>query len=218
MGASITARVHDYLDADGPAREMLGRDVVNVRALARWLMRTLGIEGSEEAVVSAIRRYPRIPEGAVFQRARELLSDAQRHSSSNVCAFSLPRTADVHGQLPDLFELVDPNRGELLRVVEGLESIKVIVGGSKAEDVGRRIGSRNILDKQTDLAEHAIIPPKGTRETPGVLALVHSVVASRGISVVDSVSGGNELLLFVDAEDSLQTYRALDGLCAEGRI
>lgn len=211
---STTSRVHDYLDADGPAREMLARDVVNVRALARWLQDLLDLDASEEGIVSAIRRYPRVPDESTFQRAREVIAGAHMHSRSNVCAFSLPRTAETHTRLADLFDHVNPDRGELLRVIEGVEATKVIVGGSKAKAVRRTLHPSNVRDERSGLAEYALIPPERAQHTPGVLALVHSTVASRGINVVDSASGGNELLLFVDEDDSLPTYRTLDRLCS----
>lgn len=54
---SIRKKVEDFINRDPAIRKDLARDVINVRALARYLRDRIEGEASLDAIISAIRRY-----------------------------------------------------------------------------------------------------------------------------------------------------------------
>lgn len=213
----VTAAVHRYLDGDGPARDLLARGVINYRGFARWLIDTCGWDATEEAVVSALRRYPRADGPTGSRAAREVLSRSQIHSRSNVCSISLPRNSRVHEKMGALFEIVDPTKGELLRVIEGDIAVSVIVSGTRVDEVREAIGEGDIRAVRQGLSEYSVLCPDKGHDTPGVLATIHSTLAVHDINVVESISVGYNLIVFVSAEDSLKAYQVLNALCNSQR-
>lgn len=211
----VTATVHDYLDVDAPARDLLDRGCVNLRALARWLIDTHALDATEEAVVSAIRRYPAREQSRGFQAAHRILKRSHVNSRSNVCAFTLPRTARAHEKLSDLFRAIKPDRGQLLRIIEGERAVKVVFSGSALDRVEETLGRGLIQGAETDLAEyHVVHPGREAEETHGVLALMFSMLAVHRINVIDAVSGPGEYLILVADADALKTYQVLNRVCS----
>lgn len=210
-----TSAVHRYLDGDGAAQDMLARGVLNYRAFARWLIDQHGWDTTEEAVVSALRRYPtdRSPNGLV--PATDVLSKSWLNSRTNVCSLTLPRTIQVHRRLANLFEIVDPSKGELLRIMEGDRTVKVLVSGTNLEAVKEAMSPHQIHDIATGLAEYSISCPDSVRHITGVLAIVHNALASHRINVLEAACGVGEITVFVGEDDSLKAYQVLNALVSD---
>ncbi|HLE46754.1 MAG TPA: hypothetical protein VI818_00540, partial [Candidatus Thermoplasmatota archaeon] len=54
--SALPKQVQQVFERDGVVNEAVARGIVNYRALARWIMEVTGVEASEDAVLSAIRR------------------------------------------------------------------------------------------------------------------------------------------------------------------
>lgn len=205
--------VHQYLDGDVAAREMMARGVLSLRHFARWLMETQAWAGAtEEAIVSAIRRYPVDGRTKSTLRARQVLQRSHVNTRANICSLVLPKTAEAHKALMPLVELVDPSKGEMIRIIEGERAIKIIVDRVKLDEARARLGERNIKHSLCDLVEYSIVCPEEAQKTPGVLALVFSSLAAHEVNVVESVAGTAEQLIFVHESDSRLTFEILQKL------
>lgn len=207
--------VHLYLDGDAAAREMLTIDVINLRAFARWLIKTHDWDASEAAVVSALRRYPRKPSRGVFADAREVLARSYINSRSNVWSLHYADKRCVRRVEPRLYDAVDPSRAELLRIVEGDTASKVVVSGQKVEEVQGILKDCELVEAIGDLAEFSIIcPGPELRKTPGVVALMLNTLAVNRVNIRETVSGAGELLVLVHNDDALRAWQVLSRLCA----
>lgn len=211
---NVTRAVHTYLDGEIAAREMLAHDVLNYRAFARHLIETQGWDVTEEAVVSALRRYPREPTSSPFSGARDLLKGSHIGTRANIWSLEFASKARVRDSLPRLFELVDPERNELLRIVEGDRAVKVVVSDEKVDAVLDTLSGCNLIHKIGNLVEYSISTPEEVRMTHGVLALLLATLAVNEINIRESVSGAGELLILVHDDESLKTYQVLKGLCS----
>ena len=75
---NITREVQRFLDHDLSAKRDLARGLINTRALAVYLKKHLGSEGSIDAIISAIRRYESgEKEEERFSKARALIKNAK---------------------------------------------------------------------------------------------------------------------------------------------
>lgn len=213
----VVHAVHLYLDGDAAAREMLTIDVINVRAFARWLIKTHDWDASEAAVSSALRRYPRKPSQGVFADAREVLANGYINSRSNVWSLHYTDKRCVRQLEPRLYAAVDPSRAELLRIVEGDTASKVIVSGKKVEEVQAILKECELVEAIGNLAEFSIIcPGPELRKTPGVVALMLNTLTVNRINIRETVTGAGELLVLVHNDDALGAWQVLSRLCSKG--
>ena len=54
---NLTHEVWNYLDSEPSIKKELSRGIVNIMALAKYIIDTKNLEKSPDAVISAIRRY-----------------------------------------------------------------------------------------------------------------------------------------------------------------
>lgn len=206
-------RVRDALDHDPAALEMLSRGVVNVRALARWMIDLHGWSGSEDAVVSALRRVgDREAKVGRLDAARQALTHAHLNTRSRMCSVALSNASAVQRRLPQILQMVDFARGEKVRLVSSEQGFKVITDSSNLAKLERLVGDAAIIETKPNLTEIDLIMPAKFRETAGILALVAMSLAVHGISVAEIVDGIDQHMLFVAAEDEERAYRVLSAL------
>lgn len=212
----ITQGVHNHLDSDDAAREMLAREVVNLRALARWLIDTHGWEVSEEAVVSALRRYDRLPaETATEQQA--LLGEAQLRSRSDQCAISVPRASSPRQRLVDVIDALGDTAGSRVRLLEGETRTTIIVDRTHLETVLDALGPDTAEVISDDLTElHVAYPQPEGEATPGIVGRLATILAIRDVEPAYTYAAGGEVFLLVHEGDSLRAYQALRCICSGG--
>lgn len=209
---AVTRQIFVVLDNDAAARDILARGTMNLSALARWLQSEAGIDAPEHVVLAAVRRYAGAVRAPPFDRARRLLAQGHVNVRARVCILVLPKAPQTQARLPDLFRSVDFAKGETLRVIQTEKAIKIIIDEDKLHDVQACLGSARALNVQTRLTELNVVMPDECRETPGIIGVLSTALASRGINIVEAVSGLPEHLFLVADEDGLRAYEAFTGL------
>lgn len=210
----VTEAVHDHLDSDDAAREMLAREVVNLRALARWLVDTNGWEASEEAVVSALRRYDQLPTD-VAREQQALLADATLDTRSGRRGVLLVNGPKLRRSLSGVLEELAGAGGGRLQVVEHEAGTTVIVDDARVDDVLERLGDEVVEAVSEELTElHvAFTVPEGGSAT-GVLGRLATILAVRDVDIVHAVGSGGEISFLVDDGEALRAYQALRCICS----
>ncbi|MFA5860661.1 MAG: hypothetical protein WDA16_03105 [Candidatus Thermoplasmatota archaeon] len=218
MKRNLASIVHEHLDGDIAAREILARGALGLRQMARWLMKTQAWPGAtEEAIVSAIRRYPIEGRSRSAALARHMLHKSHVNTRANICSLILPKTAEAHRALVPLVQCIDPSRGEMVRIIEGERSIKVIVDRVKLDSVRKVLGDRDINYSLCDLVEYSLVCPDEAGKTPGILALVFSSLAAHDVNVIEAVGGSGEQLIFVHERDARLTFQILQKITRGGK-
>lgn len=200
------------IEQDSALAEVLARGVVNLRALARWLIRTNHWAATEDAVLSALRRYVASSrKESSVEQARALLSRAHLNTRSRVCLVTLPKSKGVQQAVGSLITSLDYSKGEILRLIQTERGIKVLIDETNLPKLQRAVGA-SVQSVEHNLTELNVVVSEETMQTPGVLALIFGAIASRGINVVESVSGLPEHLVFVAEKDAMDAYDALAAL------
>lgn len=212
MMPSTAEAVKRILAEDGVIREALRRDVVNQRGLARWLIDEHGWDVSEEAVLSAIRRYADELEEGVHRDAKEVISQAHLNMRSQLAIVKMTKTQAVQEALPGMFELVDYTKGEALRIVQSQRSVKVIVDETNIGPVQDRIEEAHVQEVLRHLTEINLVMPMSSKSTPGIGSLVMSSLGLHQVNVLELVTGIPEVLFFVEEEQALDAYQAIESL------
>lgn len=205
----ISKLVASYLDRDGVIQEGIRRNIVNNRALARWIIEKSGADLSEEAVLSAIRRYSAKSGGSVHDQANRLLPHASLSLRSKVTLLVLEKTPVTRKRLSSVFNKIDYSQGEALWVIQSEKAIKLLIDAKNQHEIMKTLGENLVLETVENLTEIDVSVPRESITTPGVLASVLNELAFRQINVVEVVSGLPEILIFVHEDDGLEAYRAL---------
>lgn len=208
--ATVSELVRDHLSRDVIARQAVLRDIANHQALARSLIQTFGWGATEAAVTSAIRRYRDGRDPEILQKPGSLFANGQLNLRANVCIAILTKRAEAQARLSQLFELIDYEKGELLRIMQSGRFIKVLIDESNLPKLLETIGKANVETIHHDLSEITIIFASECTYTPGVLAAIYDALAAHAINIVDKASGVTEDFIVVHEKDALSAYQALE--------
>ncbi len=195
----------------------LQRDLINVRALARYVAKQLsykGIDTTEDAVISAIRRYPQDNQFKNrFENAYKIVERSVLSTKSHIVNIALAKGYESQEILPKLFSLINFERGETLRMVEGEESIKVIIDEKNLEKALELIPKKAILKVQKNLAEiNMHLHPEAVK-TPGIILVITTEFILNNVNIYELMSCVPEMLIFVEEKDLLRAYQILFEMC-----
>jgi len=208
--ANIKKEVEYLINHDPAIRRDLGRNIINQRALARYLKGKVEEGSSLDAIISAIRRYS--GEEKVSKATEELVKKCKMSMKNGVVDISIANVPKVHGSLGKLPPRVDFSKGEILRLIAAVQRVKIIADAKNMEDILDVFPEEEVLNVREELSEIILSFPEKVEETPGVISRVTNEFELHGINVVELMSSAPELIVVVDEEDALESYRALSKL------
>lgn len=192
----------------------MSRGLINTSALARYIMQEKKVDASFDAVLSAIRRYEDERQDDVFDTAYELFSHTVNLSTkSNLAEISLIKDDEVQQLLPDLFDIIKYVQGDVLRIMQANESIRLLVDEKNMDRAVELFPAEKVMSVETDLAELDIHTHPHMKDTPGILAALANELAVNGINIVEFMTCSPEMVCFVKKKDLLDAYQVLHKLC-----
>jgi aspartokinase len=207
---NTVGEVWKFLDNSPCIRRDLSRGLINARALAKYILKTQKMGATLDATISAIRRYEFDQQGDIFITARKLIGQTVNLSTrSGLAEISLIKDYDIQRSLPELFEIIDYARGEVLRVIQATESIKLLIDEKNLENITELFPKDKILKIDRNLAEINMHMHPKMITTHGILAVMANELAINGINIMEVMSCLPEMLLFVREEDVLNAYQVL---------
>lgn len=212
----VTRAVTRELDSDLTAREMISRGAVNLRALARWMIKENGWIASEEAVVAALRRYPARESASTLGPAREMMRHIRIDTRSRISALTVRTDAHSATVLADLLRAIDAASGQRIRIISGDHGFKVIVDGDRVGALVEALGTARVVESKHNMTELVLQAPARARNMPGILALVTSALALRGISIEDIADGVRQTNIYVAEKNAVAAYETLAALTRPG--
>ncbi len=210
--ASITQRVARLIGQDPILRGALDREIVNMNGLARYLIERHDLDASEQAVVSAIRRYD---DDTALEKRHETAREVIQRSldvtvTSNITRVTLDKTKEKQGAVEQATGLVDYEHGEIMLVIQGEQKIKLLFNEKNKHTVLDVFDTPESVHNQ--IAEISIQLPDDAMQTPGVLSLLSTELMLQGINIVETMSCLPEMLFFVDQDDVTEAYDTLFSL------
>jgi len=191
----------------------LQRELINVRALARHIGKQLaerGVYSTEDAIISAIRRYPKNSAFKNrFEHARAIVSHSAISTRSHFVNIALIKGREAQEAILKLFSIINFERGEALRIVQGEESIKIIIDEKNLEKSLKVIPKKIIIKMQENLAEINIHLHDEAVKTPGIILVLTTELMLNNINMYEIMSCVPEMLLFVEEKDLLKAYQVL---------
>ncbi|MBS3067692.1 hypothetical protein J4450_03250 [Candidatus Micrarchaeota archaeon] len=206
---NIRNEVWQLIERDPSIKLDLERGLINMRALARFC-RDSGIEGSEDAILSAIRRYPKGQKSRKqYEKAIKIVEGSAITIRSHVASIALSKSKETHELLSAVFKIIRYEKSEICRVVEAEESIHLMVDKKNLDKIITIFPSRLVLETRKHLAEINLHLNPKTLETPGVLSIIANELTRNEINLYEVMSCVPELLLFVDEENAVKAHQVL---------
>ena len=208
--ANLTHEVWNYLDSAPRIKRELSRGIVNIMALAKHIIQSKNMNSSVDAVISSIRRY--INEGrheVKFHNADEVIKSSRISTKNRIALIAMKRDSRILELLPKVFPLIEISRGDVMRLSEGKESIKLLVDEKNMQKVVDIFPKDKIIVVVKNLSELGIHFGPGSSETVGVLATIMNELAVNNIKIIESIGCLPEFMIFVDTKDILKAHEII---------
>lgn len=210
---NIVHKVWKILDNRPCIRRAMSQGLINTTALAKYIIKEKKVEGTLDAVSSAIRRYKFDRYDDIFTTASNIVSFGEISTRSRLANVAVIKDAEIQELLPKLFSIIQFNRGDVLRIIQADEAIKILVNEKNLEKVKDLLPKKKIIKIDQNLAEiNMHLHPEAVK-TPGIIAVISSELAMNGVNVMESMSCVPEMLWFVNEKDVLKAYNIMYQLC-----
>ena len=207
--ASVNTEVWKVLAEDLSVQKDMRRELINVRALARYLIQKKGITGSIDAVISAIRRFE--AESDLAKQAQEVevvFENAIITTKSNIASMTL---SDRQFKIIATDFLGDKKLKENFRLLKSKENIRIFLNQKDFEEKKKLFAGKDLRYVDLDLAEMRIEFPKDAHEAVGILSRIGLEMALSNVCVYGFIEAMPEILLYVMMQDLATAHDVLLG-------
>lgn len=212
---SIAQQVWKEIEEDIILRRALEKDIISLKNLAVYLIKKRKLNATTDAIISAIRRYPQESNlEKKYEKARAIIAESQDiRVTSNIISIAIEKNKQTQEQLQKVFDKIDYEKGEILLIIQGEQSIKVMINEKNRDKVLTYFPKNKILHIEEDLAEINIQLADEAVHTPGIIVVLSTELMVHDINVVELMSCVPEMLFFVKQKDVVKSYEILFNLC-----
>ena len=202
------------LNRDIAVQKCLQKNILNVRALAQYLIKEYELDYSIDAVISAIRRYdaevselePEVKElQKVFSEMSVYTKDAVSRIVLKDKSFSI---------IAEDF-LSKKRLKENFRLIKGKERITVIISQKELEQKLSLFRNQEILLLQKNLSEIRMNFSKDINKIKGLLSRLSAELTVRRINIEEIIFSSPDILLYVQEKDLIKALEAIKGMKEE---
>lgn len=212
---SIAKEIWKHIHDDAVIRRAIEKDIISMKGLAVYLIKEKKVHASADAIISAIRRYKENkPLEKEYEKAKKVIANSEDiRITSNIINISVEKNRKTQELLQKIFSLVDYEKGELLLIIQGEQSIKVLINEKNRGKVLGVFNEKNIKHIEEKLAEINIKLANEATQTPGIIATLSTELMINNINIYELMSCVPEMLVFVKQKDVVKTYEILFDMC-----
>jgi hypothetical protein len=207
---SVNTVIWRLIAEDASIQKNLKRELINIRALARYLITKHHLKVSVDAVISAIRRYE--SDAAFADNTAEIdavFQSAIIMTKNHVACVTMK---DVEYKTISADYVGKSILKENFRMVKSKELIKLFINQKDLEIKLQLFEKDNILSVTKDLAEIRVTTHAKAAETVGVLARLSHEIALHDVCIYDIIWAVPEFLIYVKSDDLVRAHKAVLGL------
>ncbi len=210
---NIAEQVKIFLDNDFIIRKCLFRNIVSFRALSRYIIKTLDLEEKNmDAVMSAIRRYKKEEKEKTEAELKKLFSKVVVKTRSNIVDICMKKNKRVLEQLNKINAIVDIEKGEIIRIIQSEESIRIILDEKNLDKFFSNFSKSDCISIGKDLVEINLHFTSDASKIKGIISLISSSLNAEDINIVEIMSSAPELLVFIKKQDLLKALNVINNL------
>jgi len=210
---NLSQEVWNFLIVNLPIQKHLRKELLNVRALARYIIKEKNLDASLDAVISAIRRFSNDQES--FQEMiniEDLFKDSSVTTKNNLMCVTLRDQSDILKYLMESMKITDFEKRETLRLIKGKNNLKVLIDFKNLEKI-KKIFPDNNLDIKKGLSEIRIKTSLKADQTKGVVSRISSELMIRNINISEIIFCVPEIIVYIHQEDLLDAHESIMNLC-----
>lgn len=209
----IAEKVKAFLDNDFIIRKCLFRNIISLRALSRYIIKTMDLEEKNlDAVISAIRRYKKEEKHKSEAELKKLFSKIGVKTRSNIIDICLKKSRRILEQLNKINSIVDVEKGEVIRIIQAEESIRIIIDEKNLDKFFNYFSKTDCISIERNLVEINLHFAPEASKTKGILSLISSSLNAEDINIVEIISCAPELLVFIKKDDLLRALNVINSL------
>lgn len=210
---NIAEQVKALLDNDFIIRKCLFRNIISLRALSRYIIKTQSLEEKNlDAVMSAIRRYKKEEREKSSTELKKLFSKVAIKTRGSIADICIKKSRKTLEQLNKINSIVDIEKGEVIRIIQAEEGIRVILDEKNLEKFFNYFSKNDCISTEKSLVEINLHFTLEASKTKGVVSLISSSLNVEDINIVEIISCAPELLIFIKKEDLLKALGVVDNL------
>lgn len=194
---SVNQQVWRAIRTDPALLRGLQRKLVNMRALAKYIINEYGLNASLDAVISSIRRFPINSVEKENKIFHDIFKDSVISTTNNIaCATISGSPAEI---LSCIVELSFPRP----RVVTGNDKVKVLVKTSNMARISEVFKDARI---ENGLSEIAVTVADKAIKTKGVMARIAAELALANINIQELLVCPPQFLIYVSEKDIVKAH------------
>ena len=202
--ANITKEVWKIIEGDLAIEKNLAQELINIRALARYLIERYSLKASLDSVISAIRRFETKTKFIeVEKKMHNLFKEAIIKSRNNVVCITISHNEDILDIIKNM------KKADGIRIAVGSTSSKFMIDESRLKEITPSVSSRLIEKIERDLSELSVTIDEKAIKTKGVLARIANEISLANINIEEFVISPPEFLIYVKQEHILKTYESV---------
>ena len=207
MTKNINQQVWNIIQGDASIQKNIGRKLINIRALAKYILKTYDLKASLDAVISSIRRFDidskyKKEESSVLS----VFKDSVIQTKNKICSVTLAKESINY--LQDILK----HNFDTMRIITGTKTFKIITEQSNLEDIKSIFPNKDMLFIDKDLSELSIIVNEKALMTKGVMARITSEIALHEINLHDFIVCLPELIILIKQNDIIKTHESIISL------
>lgn len=209
---NINQTVWKILASDLAVQRGFSRDIINVRALAKHILKRFELAASLDSVISAIRRFQDAEHHEEMEtELLHIFQDSVVSTKNNMACITLAIRSR------DLFNKICANGSKVVpfKVTTGSEEIKIIVEQPHLEHVKAMFDKKDILSVDKDLSELLVVVSDKSVHTKGVLGRIANELSLANINIHELIMCPPEFIVYVKEKDIVKAHEAILKLCEE---
>lgn len=205
--------IERIIETDPVIKRGLQRRIINSRALARFIQESGGIKATSDAIVGVIRRYPLDREE--LGDTRRILNDCKVVMRSKVGDLALENGPGVMKRVSEFSGSIQSTKGENLRVVVGIKSVRVIADQRALEQFRQTFNDKEVVRYTDNLVEISLVLSPIAEQTKGVYARITTELALNNVNLVGIMCCSPESILIVTEKDAPKAVEVLQRMMPE---
>lgn len=206
-----TNLIWKYLDRNTDVKRDLARGIVNVRSLAKFILKEnphldIGITG----IVTAIRRY--LDEKKFEEKHKALdkiFENTKLEMSFGNAILHLKKTEHSLNALTELFKKLNLLGEDTVNLVMDKSSFALTFDDDHYDLIRNQFNDDKVMKEMKDVGQIVLKFDPAVMETPNVFSTVLNEVGINDINVIDSVTKREKFMIFVKEKDLMNTCNIL---------
>jgi hypothetical protein len=199
---SINQRVWKLLSDDVSLQNNLVLGIVNIRALAKYLIKKHQLKASLDSVISAIRRYD--IEKVYPDEVLNVFKDSSLKTRTNIICLTLKKETIKY-----LLELITKLKIQNFQIVTGVDQLKLFLTDQDYQSIKPKLQQKHIIHSERDLCEIILRTSPKSKYVKGVLAKITNELSLAGVNIIDIVVCPPDNLIYVKQEDIVKSHKVL---------